>query len=199
LRADQVPTAIRTAYQGAKAVHLKGSFTDAGTSVALDLQLNKDSAAGTISRDALVIPVLLVDGVYYFKYTDSVMKQAGVSPTSAGGRQLRNKWVPSTSPAAASLAAAFKPLLGYDEFVGALTSKIDTQSFTGSAQHTTINGVPALGYAATDGSSLDVAAAEPHYPLRIAGPPAEPGNLDFTGWDQPVPVTKPPASAIYSG
>jgi hypothetical protein len=199
LRADQVPAAVRTAYQGAKAVHLKGSITDEGTAVTMDLQLNKDSAAGTVSKDALVIPVLLAEGVYYFQYTDSVMKQAGVSPASAAGRKLRNKWVPSTSAVAASLAAAFKPLLSYDELIGGLAGKIGSQSYTGSVQHTTTNGVPALHYAATDGSSLEVAAAEPHYPLRITGPPAEPGSIDFTGWDQPVPVTKPPASAIYAG
>ena len=196
---DQLADAIRTAYQGARAVHLKGSLTDEGKPVALDLQLNRDSAAGTVTEDATTVPVLLVDGVYHFPFTDSVMKAGGVSPTSAAGRQLRGKWVPSTSSLAAGMVTDLQDTLSYDKFLGGIADEVAAAPPTRPAQRTTVNGVPALAFVDTDGGSLDVDAAEPHRLLRLAGPPSDPGTVDFTGWDQPVPVTKPAASAIYTG
>jgi hypothetical protein len=33
----------------------------------------------------------------------------------------------------------------------------------------------------------------------MTAPAAGSGSIDFTGWNQPVPITAPPASAIYTG
>jgi hypothetical protein len=33
----------------------------------------------------------------------------------------------------------------------------------------------------------------------MTAPASGSGSLDFTGWNQPVAVTAPPASAIYAG
>ncbi|MFL6077830.1 MAG: hypothetical protein ACJ73S_31085 [Mycobacteriales bacterium] len=197
---DQVTDAVKAAYQGARAVHVKGSVKDDdGSAINLDLQLNKDSGSGTIGGTEMVIPVLFVGGVYYFQFTDSVIKASGGSPSSAASRRLRGKWVPSTSSLAADIPSDLKDMLNYDKFVGGLVDDDPSDVPTKPGEATTVNGVPALHYALPDDSTIDVATAAPHYLLRATGPPSDPGTMDFTGWDQPVPVTKPPASAIYSG
>jgi hypothetical protein len=197
---DQVTGAVKAAYQGARAVHIKGSVKDDdGTPINLDLQLNKDSASGTIGGTEMVMPVLLTGGVYYFQFTDSVIRASGGSPTSADSRRIRNKWVPSTSKIAEGMASAFEQMLNYDKFLGSLVDEDLADAPTEPGAATVVDGVPALHYALPDGSSIDVATAAPHYLLRETGPTSDPGQVDFTGWDQPVPVTKPPSSAIYSG
>lgn len=198
LTAERAPAEIKAAYQGASAVHVKGSLTEESTAIALDLQLNKDSASGSISQDAATIPVRWVDNVYYFQFNDSVIKLIGQSPTSAVGKQLRDKWIPSTSALAKGMSDAFKDLLSYDTFLSSTLGKLAGASFTAGGQ-TTINGVAALEFKEADGSLADVAAATPHYLLRMVTPAPSKGTLDFTGWNQPVPVTAPPPGEIFSG
>ena len=69
------------------------------------------------------------------------------------------------------------------------------EPFTGGDQ-TTSGGVPALTFTSTDGTAT-VAAAEPHYLLRMQAP--KNGTLEFSDWDKPTTVTAPKAAEIYSG
>ncbi|MFF1615750.1 hypothetical protein ACFVYA_49170 [Amycolatopsis sp. NPDC058278] len=49
------------------------------------LQLNPDSAAGTVVKDGLEIPVLRIGEKYYFEFSDSLVDlQAGRAVTFAG-------------------------------------------------------------------------------------------------------------------
>jgi hypothetical protein len=197
LTADKVPAEIKAAYQQASAVHVKGSLTEESTAIALDLQLNKDSASGTISQDAATIPVRWVKDVYYFQFNDSVIKMIGQSPTSVVGKQLRDKWIPSTSALAKGMADAFKDLLSYDTFLSSTIGKLVGASLTAGGK-TTINGTAALEFKEGDGS-LAVAATAPHYLLRLVTPAPTKGTLDFAGWNQPVQVTAPAPGEIFTG
>ena len=47
-----------------------------------------------------------------------------------------------------------------------------------------------------DGTAT-VAAAEPHYLLRMEDPKS--GAMEFSGWNKPAPVSAPPAAELYSG
>jgi hypothetical protein len=196
LTADTVVAAMTKAYQGASAVHIKGSMTQEGATVAVDLQLNKDSAGGSISEGGAEIPIRQVAGKYYMQYTPAVLKLAGLSATTAPGSLLKDKWVSSDSKIAGSAMDSFKEFFSYDAAVPSIVKPTGTLTDAGAD---TLNGAPVQKFRDSDGSTMSVSATAPHYPLHQTGPASSPGTLDFTGWDKPVPVVAPTAAELYSG
>ncbi|WP_326948162.1 MULTISPECIES: hypothetical protein [unclassified Amycolatopsis] len=192
LDAKQAGTAVVAAAKQAKAVHVRGTVSEGGN-INLDLQLNPDSASGTIVKDGLEVPVLRVGDKYYFRFSESLIKEAGI-PASLS-KPLKDKWVPSTSQIGAGMGEAFKQFLDYKTFTDNTIGEIDSATFSGGEQ-TTAGGVPALNFTSSDGTAT-VAAAEPHYLLRMQEPKS--GTMEFSDWDKPTTVTAPKASEIYSG
>lgn len=194
---------VRSAAESASAVHVKGSFTDSGSAVSVDMQLNKDgSASGTVGLGGSTFPLLVVDKVYYIQFTRNVMSTNGISPTSAAGRLLLNKWVPSNAKGMnlGDMVTSLKPATDYDTFVPMIFDQFgssgDVPKETGTS---TVNGVPVGVYTFSDNSKVDVATAAPHYLVEVAEPPSDgKGKLDFAGWDQPVKITAPPARDIFT-
>jgi hypothetical protein len=196
LTADQVPAVVKAAIGAAAAVHIKGSITEGTDTVKLDVQLNKDSAGGTVTEAGADIPVRRVGEKYYIQFTSSVLKLSGVSATTKPGSLMRDKWVSSDSKLAAGMAAGFKDFLDYDTFLSNVAAPTGTLTAAGAD---TVNGTPVLIFRDVDGSSADVAASSPHYVIRMVGPESSPGSFDFTGWGQTAPVVAPKAAEIYSG
>jgi hypothetical protein len=196
LTADQVPAAVKAAGGAAGAVHIKGSITQGADTVKFDVQLNKDSAGGTVTKAGADIPVRRVGEKYYIQCTSSVLKLSGVSVTTKPGSLMRDKWVSSDSKLAAGMAASFKDLLDYDTVLSNVAAPTGTLTAAGSD---TVNGTPVLIFRDGDGSSADVAASSPHYIIRVVGPESNLGSVDFTGWGQTDPVVAPKAAEIYSG
>lgn len=193
---------IKSAIQGASAVHIKGTVTSSGSTVTLDLQLNKNgSASGTLGEGGADIPIVLANKVVYVQFTGDVMKANGVQPASAAGKLLLNKWVPSTSQvlSGSDIVSGVQPLLDYDTFTSGMISQIPSGD-PKVGKTDTINGTPVQLLTFSDGSTADVATTSPHYLMRLTpGPKDGSGSLDFTNWNQPVAVAAPPASEIYSG
>ncbi|OXM60563.1 hypothetical protein [Amycolatopsis vastitatis] len=193
LDAAKVGSAITDAAKQASAVHVKGTIAQEGSTMNVDLQLNPDSANGTIVKDGLEIPVLRVGDKYYVRFTSSLVKQAGV-PASAA-KQLTGKWVSSTAKIGAGLGEAFKEFLDYKGFTNGILGELEKSTFT-SGEPTTLAGMPALSFKSVDGTAT-VAAAEPHYLLRMADP--KHGAMEFSDWNKPTTINTPAASEIYSG
>jgi hypothetical protein len=193
LDAAKVGTAVTDAAKQASAVHVKGTMTTEGSTVNLDLQLNQDSANGTIVKDGLEIPVLRIGDKYYFRFTSSLVKQAGV-PASAA-KQLTGKWVSSAAKIGAGLGEAFKTFLDYQGFTNGVLGELGKSTFTGG-EPTTLAGTPALNFKSSDGTAT-VAAAEPHYLLRMSDP--KEGAMEFSDWNKPTTIGAPPASEMYTG
>lgn len=194
---------VRSAAQSASAVHVTGSFADSGDHVSVDMQLNKDgSASGTVGLGASTFPLLVVDKVYYIQFTRNVMANNGISPSSAAGKVLLNKWVPSNAKGMdlGDLVTSLKPATDYDTFIPMIFDQIKSANDTPKPTGTdTVNGIPVQVYTFSDNSEADVATAAPHYLVELAEPPSEgKGKLDFTGWDQPVKVSAPPAKEIFA-
>jgi hypothetical protein len=193
---------VKSAASGASAVHVKGSVTDSGSTVGLDIQLNKDgSASGTITEGGTTVPLIVADKVYYIQFTKNLMSTNGIDPTSSAGTLLLNKWVPSNSKMLSgdNMVSGLKPLLDYNSLLNNIIGQAgsDVPKQTGTD---TVDSVPVQVYTMPDGSKVDVGTASPHYLIRLVAPKsAGPGQLDFTGWNQPVKVSAPPASEIYSG
>jgi hypothetical protein len=194
LSPDQVVSAITTAYQGASAVHVKGSMVSDGSTIKIDLQLNNDSGSGTLEKDGLTLPVIWANGVYYVQFTDSLITDLGQSPTSGPGAALRNKWVNYAS-LGSSMATGVKDALAYNAFLQKSVDEI-TQAFTAAGSEA-VNGVAVLAFKGADGTIVYLAASTPHYLMRVVEPQI--GSTDFTRWNRPVAVTLPPASEIHLG
>lgn len=198
LRASDVTSAITNA----TAVHVKGSMADSGTTITMDMQINTGgTASGTISVGGPSYPVIYVDKVVYIQFTPEVIKAAKIDPSSAAGRLLKNKWVPSTSKtmAGSDLASSVEPLLDYPQFAAEITRNIPAGPVR-AGQSETVDGTPVVRYTFSDGTPADIATTSPRYLMRLLpGPKDGPGQMDFTGWSQPVPVTAPPAGEIFAG
>ena len=192
LDGSKAGAAVAAAAKQAKSVHVRGTVSEGGN-INLDLQLNPDSASGTVVQDGLEIPVLRVGDKYYFRFSQSLIDKAGI-PASVG-KQLKDKWVSSTSQIGAGIGESFKQFLDYKTFTDNTVGQLASETFTGGEQ-TTSGGVPALNFTSPDGTAT-VAATEPHYLLRMQAPKS--GTLEFSDWDKPTTVTAPKASQIYSG
>jgi hypothetical protein len=193
-----VQNAVKTAFLGATAVHIKGTLTNNTGSLSLDLQLNKDNtASGTISEGGAAIPLIAVGGKFYVQFTPELITQSTSSAVSQVGAALSNKWVSSDSPLASSMVAGLKPLLTFDSFVSAMFAQASAApTLTGTD---VVHNTPVLVYESTDGSTVYIARSTPHYLARMTAPASGSGSLDFTGWNQPVQVSAPPAAQIYTG
>lgn len=196
--ANQVVTLVKAAFQGASAVHIKGTLVNGSGSLTLDLQLNKDdTASGTISEGGPTIPLVAVHGKYYVQFTQALISESSDPTVQQLGPSLANKWVSSDASFASGMVSGVQPLLTYDSFVTAMFAQdSEVPTLTGTD---VVNNTPALTYESQDGSIVTIARADPHYLLRMTSPAAGSGQLDFTGWNQPVPVSAPPANQIYSG
>lgn len=191
---------VKEAVLAASAVHVKGTMASKNQTIGLDLQLNSDSASGTITQGGVATPVMLVDKVYYVRFTADVLKAGGVSPTSAASAKLVNKWVPSTSSALnPGMLKELQTFLSYSGFIQQTFGTLDSDKIVTSGTDN-INGVPVVVYKnLTHPETSDITAASPHYVLRVTSTSGQTtGTLDLTGWNQPVAVTLAPKSEIYS-
>lgn len=196
--ADQVENVVKTAFAAADAVHIKGTLVNSTGSLSVDLQLNKDgSAAGTISEGGPTIPLIAVNGKYYVQFTQALISQSTNAAVGQIGPALTDKWVSSDASIASAMVTGLKPLLTYDSFVTSMFGQAsEVPTLTGTD---VVGSLPALVYESKDGSTVYVARSDPHYLLRMSAPATGSGQLDFTGWNKPVPVTPPPAAQIYRG
>lgn len=198
LPGNQVESTVKSAFSGATAVHIKGTLTNSTGTLSLDLQLNKNNtAAGTIGEGGASIPLVAVNGKYYVQFTPQVISQSGNSAATQLGSALNDKWVSSDSSLASAMVAGLKPLLSFDSFVSSMFGQAsEVPTLTGTD---VVNNTPVYTYESADGSVVYVGKASPHYLARMSAPASGSGSIDFTGWNQPVAVTAPPASAIYTG
>ena len=155
-------------------MHIKGSFTDSGDALALDVQLNKDgSASGTIGESGTNVPVIVANKVYYVQFTKDLMSSNGISPTSQAGQLLLNKWVPSTAKmlAGSGMVDGLKQAVDFNSLVPNLFGQLsgDTPKDSGTA---TVDGIPVHVYTFSDGSKADIGSASPHYLIRLSEPPS---------------------------
>jgi hypothetical protein len=193
---------IKSAGTAATAVHIKGSFTDSGTAEALDVQLNKDgSASGTIGEGGVNIPVVVANKVYYVQFTKQLMSSNSIDPTSAAGKLLLNKWVPSTASmlSGTGMVDGLKQAMDFNTLVPGLFGQFgtDTPKETGTDN---VDGTPVHVYTFADGSKAYIGSADPHYLIRLTEPASQgKGQLDFTGWNAPTKIAAPPKADIYSG
>ena len=219
LSGSQLLTAFKSAVASGTAVHVVGSIDQSGTPISLDLNLNKGgSSSGTVSQGAATVPIKVVDGVTYIQLTPALLKQEAASdPSVTAGviSLIENKWVSSQSSIGQSISSSFDGLTSYDAFLASIengaASASATVAATGSASSapvtlgdvtpagtTSYNGGTVAVYKSSDGSVAYFAASGPAYLEKVTATGSTSGTITFT-WNQPVAVTAPSSSDIFSG
>ncbi len=185
---SDILSAAMQAVDNAKSVHVSGSGVDAGSPVALDLDLASGRGArGNISQGNLSFQLVEVGPLIYLKGSPEFWRHLG---GAAAVQLLQGKWfeTPATSGSFASLAQLtdmrrlFSSLSTHGALVKGSTSTIDGQK------------VVALTDSAK-GGTLYVATTGKPYPVEIVKTGAQGGRFMFDRYDQPVSLTAP-ANAI---
>lgn len=197
LPADRVAPAVADALATASAVRVAGSVHHGGQDVHLDMRLARDRATGTVD-DGTPLAVRYVGGVAYFQLTRAFLDLPTDPIPAADRAAAAGRWVSEADPSVGEpLArsnstwyelASFRAAVGPGLVVGAVTA----------AGTTTVDGTAAWEFHDSVGDTVDVATAAPHRPVRVLGPATQPWTLTFTGWNAPVTVVAPPATARYT-
>jgi hypothetical protein len=219
LSGSQLLTAFKSAVASGTAVHVVGSIDQSGTPISLNLNLDKNgTSAGSVSQGAATVPLKVVNGVTYIQLTPTLLKQeAATDPAVTAGviSLIQNKWVSSQSSIGQSISSSFDPFTSYDTFLASIesgsasTSATDTASGSASSAPVTLGDLTAAGtasynggtvavYKSSDGSTAYFAASGPAYLEKVTATGSTSGTITFT-WNQPVTVTPPSASDIFSG
>lgn len=204
LTSAQVNARINAAVLKVTALHMKGTMTESGTTVSFDLQLNKDSAQGTIGEGGMQMPIVAVGGVSYFQLTPSVVKyvessQDSSSSDALGALLVENRWISSKSSIGASFGQSFGPMTNLSSMTKQLTSGAqDTLTYLGTS---TLDGQQVAQYKdhSSDGSGPDTTMSLPltgtALPIQLDG--GSQGLMAFT-WNQSTTVSAPPANEILN-
>ncbi len=181
----QIVAAAKAAADGASSVHVAGSISSAGRSIALDMQLQAGRGGrGRISESGLSFEVVELGGYVYITDSPSFYDHfAG----SAAARALRGKWLkaPATSGSFASLGS----LTNLRKLVA---SSLDTHGPLAKLATSTVAGQRAVGVKdVTRGGVLYVAAAGTPFPVAITKGGASSGKIVFDRWNVPVRLTAP--------
>jgi hypothetical protein len=179
---------ITAAIQKATSVHISGSVTLKGTAESLNLaMLRTGDMSGTVtSGTEPPITLILTGKTAYVLLTAAVLKSVVGPSVSCNG--VCGKYLAVTGSQASSLTSD----ISLTSLLKQFTSNLGGQTRAGT---TTVNGQAAIVLKDPDGSTLDVAANGPPYPLKlIATSGGTSGTLVFSQWNS-VPAPAAPAAS----
>jgi hypothetical protein len=181
---------LKTALSGARSVHVAGDVTEGGSTDHLDLALTRSALSGSIESAGTTLEIIDPGNLAYIKVTSAFLRLAK-APASACQR-VCGKYV-------ATSASQGKKIIGNLTMSGLLNELSDSLPRYIRSGTTTIGGQQALILHGTDGSTLDVAAAGPPYPLRAVAPNSSAaGELAFSQWNAVPPIVAPAASQVIN-
>ncbi|WP_327635800.1 hypothetical protein OHB24_38145 [Kribbella sp. NBC_00482] len=192
LSATKILAKAQAAAKAATSVRMKGSMSDDGDKVVLDIRLAKTGGQGTMSINGAAFSLIVLDKTAYLKISDKFWRAQIDSKADAdavialvGGRWIKT---PLTDKDLGELAAfASKP-----KFFDTLFEPTGTLRKTAPR---TVDGVAAIGLRDTDGTLwVDTATGRP-VRLESSGTDA----LTFTEYNQVTTPKAPPASQVIDG
>jgi hypothetical protein len=187
---QQIIVQMKKAVSGATSVHIVGGGTTGGTTLTLDLQLEKGKGgSGHISAGGLSFDIVKIGPKLYFKGEKAFLKHyAGAAAPLFAGRWF----VASTS---VPQFASFSSLTDIETLVDNIVSSAGTLT---KGSTTTIDGRPAIAIVdSAKGGTLYVATTGPAYPLQL-NPGKGKGGVKFTDWDQPITLKAPANPLDYA-
>lgn len=186
------------ALQGVTSVHLKGSGTDSGETIGVDLSFDKNNGAtGSLTVNGGTMNIVATkDAVYIQADAKSYAAFGGGSVPPDALAAIAGKWL-KISTTDSSAASAFGDLSAFTNL------KSFTEAFAPSGKLSlvpgkkTINGKTAVGLLDTgdNGGILYVEDGGDHLPLAVApggtASASATGEIDFIDYNKPVTVTAP--------
>ena len=192
LSATKILAKAQAAAKAATSVRMKGSLSDEGDRIVLDVQLGKTGGQGTMSMNGAAFSLIVLDRTAYLKISDKFWRAQIKSKADAdavialvGGRWIKT---PLTDKDLGELAAfASKP-----KFFDTLFEPTGTLKKTGPR---TVDGVTAIGLRDTDGTLwVDTATGRP---VRLESSSTD--ALTFTEYNQATTPKAPPAAQVIDG
>lgn len=182
----QLLSRMQRAIDAEPAMHIKGTITDNGMTITVDMQLNRDGTSqGTMTTGKVVTPVIVVDGNLYTQAPAS--RAMGTSSPSGA---MAGQWTETKAQGGALSATNFT----------VMAAELDAPSnYTYTYKDTsTIGGVAVARYAeAIPGAAADRVLSIPltgaALPVAVDG--GETGGISFT-WGKPTKVVAPQLSQV---
>ncbi|HEY6378960.1 MAG TPA: hypothetical protein VI316_07250 [Candidatus Dormibacteraeota bacterium] len=160
---DQIISDTAAAIKGAHSFHMHGNFTSGGDAVGLDLHIGgPQSVSGSITLKGTTAKLVLVNGDTYIQGKEFF----AVFGNAQAAALVGDNWVKLPASAASSVQTSFALFADTSTFSHCFLSTGSGTSLNKSAS--TLNGVAVIELTG-GGSTLDVAATGPTYPLRVSG------------------------------
>lgn len=180
----QVLADAKSALFNAKAVHATGSITSSGDTEQIDLQLQDQNIAGSITEAGQKIQIVKDSGTMYLKAPSAFWaKTAGAQAAALG-----DKWIKVTAEQAGDLSQL--TLQGLAANLNANDSPL-----TGTTKKSSVDGRKALLLTQKDGSQLFVADSTSPVPLKIVSHGDSQGTVTFSDYGK-VQTIAAPAGAV---
>jgi hypothetical protein len=179
---SEVATLAADALEEAGSVRMSGTMTTDGEEGEVDLQLQGDDAAGTITLGGLEIELISVDGDVYMKADPEFWASFGMPEEAAA--EFDGKWVAVPGDAASdfadfSLTGIADELRSSDDDIKDETTKDE------------LDGDSVVIVEQEDGSQLVVADDDPSYPLELRGGGDDEGTLTFSDHGEEQDISAP--------
>jgi len=199
--AAQIESDVEAALKGATSLHMAGSIIEHGDQVDFDVSVDTSGdCTGTMGLHGTTLHLLGVAGRYYFKASRAFWAAQDPAHAAQIWALVGGKWVAMGGGAQGGSqpggqSAEMSSLCNLTQLTRGLfghagpgpTSVIGPSRFQG--QPTVKLAGRSAGGAAT---TIQVLAAEPHYPVRVDA--GSQGEMTFSRFDQPVEVAAPSPS-----
>lgn len=179
-RAADVLADARTALTASKSVHVQGTLTSGADTESLDLQLQPDAAAGTLTTGGVAVKIINTGGSIYLNAPAAFWtKTAGTKAAALGG-----KWI--TVSAAQAGGAGNLTLNGISTSLNSSDSPLNPTTTVGTA-----SGQKAIVLTQHDGSQLFVADSTSPRPLKLVNHGNQSGSLTFSDYGKTQTISAP--------
>ncbi len=180
-----IVSAAKTAADGASSVHVTGSIVNAGSTIALDMELLKGTGGhGKLSQNGLSFELVEVGDSVYIKGSPAFYQHfAG----GAAAQLLQGKWLKAPAN-----TGNFATLGSLTDLRKLLDSTLASHGTLAKGATTKVEGQEAIGVKdLSRGGTLYVATSGTSYPLQITKGGSGGGTVTFNHWNAPVTVTAP--------
>lgn len=171
------------ALEEAGSARLTGTMTQDGEETSIDMQLQGDDAAGTITVQGTDIELISVGGDVYLKATEELLSSFGVEPGSAADFEGRWIMVPGED------SADFEDFT-LDQILEQLRDP-EGGEIKDETSEDEVDGESVIVVEQEDGSTLSVKDDDPPYPLELTGAGDDEGTITFSDHGEDFDIAAP--------
>jgi hypothetical protein len=193
LSAEEILDTSLAAANAASSVTVKGSFTEGGETIALDLQLGTDATKGSITAEGVTVEIRVTGGKSYFKLSAqdfATVAGQGEDPevAKAISSLLGDKWIVLSNNEDGDALGALGELGQKDSLLREIFESDGELTVEGTGYAV---GAPVVFLEDSEESgTIAIQTVGEPYPVQIMAKEAA-GVITFTEWNAPVVVGTP--------